>query len=431
MGPKRVIALTITVLLAAACTAAATATPTLTPSPAPSPTPTSNNEPPGPVTPTPTPATGSTDAPGEVGQLAPSVAPDPDYEQELGQSRVSTFGWQTDFSRHTVPYREISSIVRRDGIPPIDKPAFTTIEEANNWLADVEPVIALDVNGQARAYPLQIMTYHEIVNDTVGGVPVAATFCPLCNSAIVFDRRLGDRRFTFGVSGNLRNSDLIMWDRQTETWWQQFTGEAIVGELAGNQLTYIAASITSWADFKAAFPDGDVLSTDTGFARPYGSNPYVGYDRADNPPFLFDGELDGRLLPKDHVVAVTVGGTDVAFPFRVLEVERAVNYSSGGQDVVVFFKSGTTSALGSALIVNSEDIGATGVFDPRVDGRELTFSLNGDRIVDNETGSEWNVLGQAISGELQGSRLNEVLHGDHFWFAWAAFKPDTVIYQGS
>jgi hypothetical protein len=430
LGPKRAAALAVAVLvLAAACAAPSASTPTSTPSPTSSPisdpTPSSGAGPADSATPTPA----STGTPEDVGPLVPAVAPDPGYEQELDLSRVSTFGWETDFSRHTVPFREISSIIRRDGIPPIDKPAFTTIDEANTWLADVEPVIALDINGQARAYPLQIMTFHEIVNDVVGGVPVAATFCPLCNSAIVFDRRLGDRRFTFGVSGNLRNSDLIMWDRQTQTWWQQFTGEAIVGELAGNQLTYIPATITSWADFKAAFPEGDVLSNDTGFDRPYGLNPYAGYDRADNPPFLFDGDLDGRLLPKDHVVAVTVGGTDVAFPFRVLEVERVVNYGSGGQDVVVFFKPGTTSALGNSIIVNSEDIGSTGVFDPRVDGRKLTFSLNGDRIVDNETGSEWNVLGQAVNGELQGSRLTEVLHGDHFWFAWAAFKPDTIIYQ--
>ena len=411
MGPKRAAALAVTVLvLATACTVTTTATPTLTPIPTSDPTPTSGVEPAGPATPT----EGSTGTPKEVGPLVAAVAPDPGYQQELDQSRVSTFGWETDFSRHTVPFLEISSIIRRDGIPPIDKPAFTTIDEANTWLADVEPVIALDINGQARAYPLQILTFHEIVNDTVGGVPVAATFCPLCNSAIVFDRRLGDRRFAFGVSGNLRSSDLIMWDRQTETWWQQFTGEAIVGELAGNQLTYIPASITSWADFKAAFPEGDVLSNDTGFDRPYGLNPYAGYDRADNPPFLFDGELDGRLLPKDHVVAVKVGGTDVAFPFRVLEVERVVNYSSGGQEVVVFFQPGTTSALGSALIVNSADIGSTGVFDPRLDGRKLTFSLNGDRIVDDETGSEWNVLGQAVNGELQGRRLNEVLHETTF-----------------
>ena len=414
---KQPVALIMTALLAAACTA--TDTPTLTPSPtsisgSPAASPSS-----------------STDSPGDIGPLVPSVAPDRGYEQELGQSRVSTSGWKTDFSRHTVPFREISSNIRRDGIPSVDDPKYATFGEADGWLADVEPVIALDINGQARAYPLQIMTYHEIVNDVVGGVPVAATFCPLCNSALVFDRRLGDKLFTFGVSGNLRNSDLIMWDRQTETWWQQLTGEAIVGELAGNQLTYITATITSWGDFKAAFPEGDVLSRETGFSRPYGSNPYVGYDRADNPPFLFNGELDGRLLPKDHVVATTVGDTDVAFPFRVLEVERAVNYSSGGQDIVVFFQPGTTSALGSSLIVNSRDIGSTGVFDPRVDGRKLTFSLNGGRIVDDQTGSQWNVLGQAVNGELQGSRLREVLHGDHFWFAWAAFKPATVIYQGN
>ncbi|MGB6850975.1 MAG: DUF3179 domain-containing (seleno)protein, partial [Thermoanaerobaculia bacterium] len=160
------------------------------------------------------------------------MEPDPDFGEELRQSRISTSGWKTDFSRHDLPFSEIlSGGVPRDGIPPLDKPEFATVDEAGRWLEDQEPVISFEINGEAKAYPLQILTWHEIVNDVVGGVPVAVTFCPLCNSAIVFDRRLGGVLYDFGVSGNLRSSDLIMWDRQTHSWWQQLTGEAIVGEL--------------------------------------------------------------------------------------------------------------------------------------------------------------------------------------------------------
>ena len=212
-------------------------------------------------TPSPDPALGQTE-PSTSGSL---VAPDPNFREELAEARISTRGWKTDFSRHSVPYSEVfSGGVPRDGIPPIDDPKFTTPEQANGWLGEQEPVIAFELNGDARAYSLQILTWHEIVNDLVGDVPVAVTFCPLCNSAIVFDRRLEGIVYDFGVSGNLRNSDLIMWDRQTESWWQQFTGEAIVGELAGKRLTFIPASIISWADFKAANPEGKVLSRDTG-----------------------------------------------------------------------------------------------------------------------------------------------------------------------
>ena len=232
-------------------------------------------------------------------EAAPVVEPDPDYEAEILSAGLSTHGWKTDFSRHTVPYAEIrSGGVPRDGIPPIDLPRFTAPQEAKGWLGDKEPVIALQLNGEARAYPLQIMTWHEIVNDVVGGVPVAVTFCPLCNSAIVFERTLDGVVYDFGTTGKLRNSDLVMWDRQTESWWQQLSGESIVGRLSGKALELLPASIISFHDFREAFPQGEILSRSTGFSRPYGENPYVGYDDADRPPFLLTGEPDGRLPPK-------------------------------------------------------------------------------------------------------------------------------------
>jgi hypothetical protein len=291
-------------------------------------------------------------------------------------------------------------------------------------------VILFEHEGDARAYPLQILTWHEIVNDEVGGIPVTVTFCPLCNSAITFDRRLDGVVYDFGTSGNLRNSDLVMWDRQTESWWQQFTGEAIVGALTGQRLTFLASTIISWEDFKNFHPDGRVLSRDTGFTRNYGQNPYAGYDRVDLPPFLYWGETDGRLLPKERVAAVTVGEVDAAFPFSTLEQERVVNYTVGDQDLAVFFQPGTQSALDDQLIAQSREIGATAVFDPRVGDRTLTFKIEGDQFVDNETGSTWHLLGTATDGPLSGTTLTPIVHADHFWFAWAAFKPDTLIYQG-
>ena len=340
--------------------------------------------------------------------------------------------WKTDFSKRSVPFDEImSGGPPRDGIPPLDRPEFVTVEEADDWLEAREPVILFESNGDARAYPLQILTWHEIVNDEVGGMPVSVTFCPLCNSGIVFDRRLEGVVYDFGTSGNLRNSDLIMWDRQTESWWQQLTGEAIVGELTGRRLTFLPSAIISWDDFKANNPGGKVLSRDTGFPRDYGRNPYVGYDRVDNPPFLYQGELDGRLLPKERVAAVTIGQVDIAYPFSALAEERAVNHTVNGQDLVVFFQPGTRSALDEALIADSDDVGATAVFDPNLESRKLTFAWDGERFSDNETGTTWNLLGEGVAGSLAGERLQPVVHANHFWFAWAAFKPDTLIYQGA
>ena len=310
-------------------------------------------------------------------------------------------------------------------------PIFTALSTADGWLVAQDPVIALEINGDARAYPLHILTRHEIVNDVVGGVPVVITFCPLCNSAIVFERTLEGVLYDFGTTGNVRNSDLVMYDRQTESWWQQITGEAIIGKLTGKKLTFLPASIVSWSDFKAANLDGKVLSRDTGFSRTYGVNPYTGYDRPDNPAAIFKGDFDSRLLPKERVVGVTLGDVDVAFPFSVLEVERVVNHVVNGQELVVFFVPGTLSALDQRLIQESREVGATGVFDPNLGGRRLTFRAEGDTIVDVETESIWNIFGEAISGTLAGSKLAPIVHGDHFWFAWAAFNPDTRIYEAS
>jgi len=173
-----------------------------------------------------------------------------------------------------------------------------------------------------------------------------------------------------------------------------------------------------------------VLPRDTGFSRSYGRNPYVGYDRIDRPLFLFDGDQDDRLLSKDIVAAIDIGDVSAALPFPVLETERVVNYPINETDLVVFFKPGTVSALDKTLIVDSKDIGATGVFDAYLDGETLTFSLKDGDFVDDQTGATWNILGEGLEGEMAGKSLTPIVHGDHFWFAWGAFNPETLIYRG-
>ena len=349
-----------------------------------------------------------------------------------------TRGWKTDFSRHAVPYSEIvSGGQSRDGVPPLDDPKHVRVADAPSMDGN-EPVISLEINGQSKAYPLSVLIFHEIVNDELGGVPVAVTYCPLCNTAIVFDRRVDGRVLDFGTTGNLRNSDLIMWDRQTESWWQQITGEAIVGELTGKRLKLIPAALVSWVAFRDAFPEGSVLSRDTGFDKDYDGPRYGGYDDDNTPPFEFTGEIDPRLKPKERVVALKVEGQAVAYPFALLERHPVINDSVEGRALVVF-KAGCTlspflgldpdapAGVPGADVERGRVVGSTAVYEPDIDGRRLTFKEAEGAIVDEETGSTWNILGHAVDGPLRGRRLTPVLHGNHFWFAWAAFNPDTII----
>ncbi len=259
--------------------------------------------------------------------------------------RISKAGWKTDFSKTTVALSEFQSGgPPRDGIPPIDDPKPTSQEAADAWLEDREPVLVVEVGDQARAYPIQILIWHEIANDELGNRPIAVTYCPLCNSSVVFDRRVEGRTLTFGTTGNLRKSDLVMWDRQTESWWQQLSAEAVVGELAGTKLEVLPSQTLSWAAFKKRFPQGDVLSRDTGAQRDYGRNPYEGYDAPDSQPSLLDEEADGRLPPKERVSAVTEAEETVVVPFSTLESEPVVNERVAGKPVVFFFQRGVVGA---------------------------------------------------------------------------------------
>jgi len=312
-----------------------------------------------------------------------------------------------------------------DGIPSIDDPAFLSVDDVD-FLEETEPVLALDIDGDARAYPVQILMWHEIVNDTVGGVPVAVTYCPLCNSAVAYDRRVGDRVMEFGTSGLLWNSALVMYDRQTETLWSHFTGEGIVGELTGTEIDKFPVATVPWGVWRDANPDGLVLSQETGFERSYGRNPYPGYDDVNSDPFLFEGEVDGRYTAMTRIAGVEVGDEALGVPLVDLQEDRVITSEVGGTDLVFFWQPGTASALDAADVAGGEDVGATGVFVPVADGQTLTFTATEDGFVDDETGSTWNLLGQAVDGPLAGSQLEAV---DTFWFAWSAFQPDSAIIE--
>lgn len=343
------------------------------------------------------------------------------------QSRA---GWKTDFERHTVPLDEIvPGGPPKDGIPSIDRPRFTSVGAAAKWIDDREPVMVIEHGGAVHVYPIQILIWHEIVNDRIGDLPVAVTFCPLCNTALAFDRRFDGRVLDFGTTGMLRHSDMVMYDRQTESWWQQATGEGLVGTFAGRELEFVAARMLDWRTVRELHPDARVLSRETGHDRPYGRSPYAGYDQSSSPiAAFFKGRRDDRLPAMERVVAINRGATSVAFPFSELREVRVVNDEVDGVPVVVFWAPGAASAVDARTIADGRDVGGTAVFDRRASGRTLTFEPAGDgRFRDRETGSVWSMAGAAASGQLAGTRLAAIVHGDFFWFAWVVFRPDTRI----
>jgi hypothetical protein len=339
-------------------------------------------------------------------------------------------GWNTNTAKRTVELQELQAGGPvKDGIPAINNPRFVDVGRAEKWLRPNEPVISLVINGRARAYPLQILIWHEIVNDRVGGVPVIVTFCPLCYSAIVFERVVGEREYTFGTSGMLRHSNLVMYDRETESLWQQITGEAIVGDMVGSTLKSVPAQIVSFEQFRSAYGEGAVLSRNTGFQRNYGRNPYLGYDDISKRPFMYRGQSDGRLQPMEKVVAVTINSESKAYPYTVTEDRRVINDEVGGEPIVVFHDSGAVSALDRRRIARSREVGSTGVFRREVKGQLLSFHYDEGKFYDDQTNSVWDITGRAIEGPLQGNRLAPLTHGDYFAFVWLVFKPETEIYR--
>lgn len=318
--------------------------------------------------------------------LSCSAAANPPSRSVAAPDLPHVSSWRTDWSRSIIDVGELrSGGPPRDGIPPLDAPRFAGV--AASSLHSAEPVIAIKIGNDAAAYPLSILMWHEIVNDTVGAIPVAVTFCPLCHAAVVYDRRIANRVLTFGVSGLLRNSDLVMWDRQTESLWQQFTGEGLIGELAGWKLRALPAAILPWHEFIERYPGGRVLTNNTGHDRDYGRNPYSGYSKSSNP-FLYSGGYDTQLAPLERVVGLEHKGD-----YRASLVK----------------------------------IAATGELHDSVAGETFVIRYHADTrdVLDAERISSSRILGSASVSRLDGTMVS---HMDTLWFAWAVFHPGTSVW---
>jgi hypothetical protein len=313
-------------------------------------------------------------------------------------------------TKSIVPLNQIvSGGPPRDGIPSIDNPKFLSAQEANLQNGDL--VLGLEINDDRRAYPLDILVWHEIVNDVVGSEPVAVTYCPLCFTNQVFKRTVEGEVVEFGTSGKLYNSNLVMYDRSTESYWSQALGQAIVGERTGYLLERVPFDVAYWEDWKAINPDTKVLSRDTGFGRPYGADPYGGYYTSPSIYFPISNH-DNRLGVKEIIVGLEHDDVYRAYPLSTIEEQHAINDDLAGRSI---------------LLVSHYPFMAR-AFDRTVDGQVLEFEYKDNVMTDMQTGSVWNFDGIAFEGELAGKQLERLPFDQGFWFEWVAFHPETEVY---
>ena len=314
-----------------------------------------------------------------------------------------------------VPVNEIvSGGPPRDGIPSIDNPKFISVRDAAKSLEDLDLVVGLSINGDIRAYPLKILVWHEIVNDNVGGIPVAVTYCPLCFTNQVFKRTIDGEVVEFGTSGKLYNSNLVMYDRTSQSYWSQALGQAIMGELTGKKLERVPFDLANWAEWKQLYPDSKVLSQDTGFGRPYGADPYGDY--YNSPRVLFPiSHQDDRLGVKEIVVGLENNGTYRAYNIQDIEDNKVINDEISG-------KSFALLSLHPFMVR---------VYDGVIDGQTLQFVYDAanDKFIDKQTKSQWNFDGLAVEGEMKGKQLKRLPFDEGFWFEWVAFHPGTELHS--
>jgi uncharacterized protein DUF3179 len=321
--------------------------------------------------------------------------------------------------------REVVDVLEPDRVPPLEFPALTPASASVSTFGRTDAVVTVVLGDDARAYPLRILVWHEVVNDTVGGTPVAVTYSPLSDSAVAFDRQVGDRTITFGTSGKLYRASLVLYDRETTSLWPQLMGAAAAGPMKGRRLERVALSRTSLGAFADAYPNGRVLR-DPSFLPAYDHTPYAGYSARSQPSrAFFLREADRRLSAMRRVAGVTDGDRVVAYPIDAVENAGVIN--DGG--VTLLWHSGVRSVLDEAEIGRATLAGAAIGFRRVLDGRVLTFGRSADgSFTDKETGSRWDGFGRAVAGRLAGRALEPVITTQAFWFAWATFNPSTLVF---
>jgi hypothetical protein len=321
-----------------------------------------------------------------------------------------------------IPKSDLNRGAAKDAIPAITEPAFGSDWSDHGGLTDEDVVVGVERGGQARAYPLRVLNWHEIVNDSLDG-PLLVTYCPLCGSAVTAERTVRGEETNFGVSGYLYQSDLVMYDDLTDSLWSQTMSTAFNGPQTGETVTLVPSSLTTWSQWTQAYPDTEVLlpppESDTvsgKTSRDYSRDPYAGYDRSERVGIGYNSYDDERLHPKAQVLGITHDGVSKAYPLGVVRKAdvRVVNDEVNGLPVVVSVTAADTLVA----------------YERTVDGQTLTFEADGaDHLSAGDTRWE-RATGRAVEGALQGTRLTQANdRSPMFWFAWLDFHPETTLYQ--
>jgi len=303
------------------------------------------------------------------------------------------------------PKKILSGGPPKDGIPSLDNPKFQPANEGDTWLKDDDLILGLDYKGTVKAYPHRILNWHEIVNDKINGEKVLITYCPLCRTGIAFKPVVDGEEVEFGTSGKLYNSELIMYDRKTDSYWPQSLGIAVIGPATGQILEKIPLDTVRWVDWKKVHPDTEVLRKQTGFIRDYDRNPYAGIQKSDRVSFPLSN-TDSRLPPKVIIYGAEFDGVAKAYTEDDVKAAGVINDAVNGIPIVVVWY---------------DDLNTVKIFERKLDGETLRFEIKNNKIIDGND-SEWTV------NDMK-EKLEIVDTFGHFWFAWAAFYPETDVYK--
>jgi len=365
------------------------------------------------------------------------LAPMFSAQAQINNPHKLPYQWKTDSTKHTVDLRDLTMATAKNALPTLDYPKFIHKSDKKYNFYEHEPVICISFNGRSKAYPLSLLTMYELSNDSLGGEELMITYCPMCNAAMVFNRKVKTKGTTllldFSISGILMHNDMVMYDRQTETWWEQLMGEAIVGELAGTELKMMRALIISAKDYFDRYPDGLILSPSdiTTITKRHNHRPFYHMDhdkRSIDTSYYLPEKIDPRLPPLERVLDIHVEGHTKIYPFEEIAKKQVINDVFDNMNFVIFYHGETVSVLDEDKLSKSKRTGSATAFRSNLDGVNYTFHKAGNYFMDDQTGSTWDITGYCKEGTLKGKQLWILPHSNHFAFAYLAFFPEAEIY---